>query len=116
MLTHRVATVVALTTAARAHELAANDLDFSLMKEDAREFSIPVQVQISRPFLQEFPWVTRALKVYVQRTAKLRKARQLLASFIAPEGAVSKFRCSIQDTRQDVPSHPLQQQLDCLWI
>ncbi|CAB3995225.1 Hypothetical predicted protein [Paramuricea clavata] len=40
---------LAFTTSARAHELAALGLDFSLVKEDAWEFSIPEQVKNSKP-------------------------------------------------------------------
>jgi hypothetical protein len=35
MLTFKLTALLALTTSARAHELAALDLDFSLVKEEA---------------------------------------------------------------------------------
>lgn len=101
MLTLKVTALLALTTAARAHELAALDLDSSLRKEEAWEFTIPEHVKNSRPghpprklYLPAFPLdtsicVVRALKIYIERTAKIRKARKLLVSFIVPHGSVS---------------------------
>ena len=62
MLTFKLTSLLALTTSARAHELAALDFDFSLVKEEAWEFTIPEHVKNSRPrhpprkfYLPSFP-------------------------------------------------------------
>jgi hypothetical protein len=62
MLTFKLTALLALTTSARAHELAALDLEFSLVKEEAWEFTIPEHVKNSRPrhpprkfYLPSFP-------------------------------------------------------------
>ena len=101
LLTFKLTVLLALTTSARAHELAALDLDFSLVKEDAWEFTIPEHVKNSRPghpprkfYLPSFPQdnaicVVRVLRAYTLRTGNLRKARKLLISYIAPHDSVS---------------------------
>ena len=48
MLTFKVTILLALASAARAHELAALDLDYSLAKEESWEFTIPEHVKNSR--------------------------------------------------------------------
>ena len=101
MLTFKLTALLALTTSARAHELAALDLDFSLVKEEAWEFTIPEHVKNSRPghpprkfYLPSFPQdsticVMRVLRAYTLRTGNIRKARKLLVSYIAPHDSVS---------------------------
>ena len=93
--------MLALTTAASAHELAGLDLDFCLAKEEAWEFTIPENVKNSRPshpprklYIPAFPQdtricVVRVLNAYTQRTASIRKARKLLVSYISPYDSVS---------------------------
>jgi integrase len=101
MLTFKLTALLALTTSARAHELAALDLDFSLVKEEAWEFTIPEHVKNSRPghpprkfYLPSFPQdsticVVRVLRAHTLRTGNIRKARKLLVSYIAPYDSVS---------------------------
>ena len=62
LLKFKLIVLLAVTKFARAHDLAALDLDFSLMKEDAWEFTIPEHVKNSRPghpprkfYLASFP-------------------------------------------------------------
>ena len=101
MLTLKLTVLLALTTAARAHELACLDLDFGLAKMEAWEFTIPEHMKNSRPghpprkfYLPAFSQdtticVVRVLEAYTQRTASIRKARKLLVSYIAPYDSVS---------------------------
>ena len=101
LLTFKLTVLLALTTSARAHELTALDLDFSLVMEDAWEFTIPEHVKSSRPghpprkfYLPSFPQdnaicVVRVLRAYTLRTGNIRKARKLLISYIAPYDSVS---------------------------
>ena len=100
LLTFKLTVLLALTTSARAHELAALDLDFSLVMEDAWEFTIPEHVKNSRPghpprkfYLPSFPQdnaicVVRVLRAYTLRTGNIRKARKLLISYIGPYDSV----------------------------
>jgi len=93
--------LLALTSAARAHELSVLDLTYSLRKEGSWEFSLPTHVKNSRCdhpawkflFLQ-FPenpkiCVVRSLTAHVERTKGLRKSTQLLVSFVSPHKAIS---------------------------
>ena len=101
MLTLKLTVLLALTTAARAHELAGLDLDFCLAKEEAWEFTIPEHVKNSRLshpprklYIPAFPQdtricVVRVFNAYTQRTASIRKARKLLVSYISPYDSVS---------------------------
>ena len=93
--------LLALTSAARAHELSALDLTYSLRKEGSWEFSLPTHVKNSRPghparkfLFLAFPenpkiCVIRCLTTYVERTKGLRKSTQLLVSFISLHKAIS---------------------------
>ena len=99
-LTLKAAVLLAITSAARAHELAALDLDSCLKKTMAWEFTTPEHVKNSRAghpprrlYLPAFPkdstiCVVRTLEVYVKRTSELRKSRKLLVSYIAPHDCV----------------------------
>jgi hypothetical protein len=65
MITFKLTALLALTTSARAHELAALDIYFSLVMEEASEFTIPEHVNNSRPghplrkfYLPSFPQTT----------------------------------------------------------
>ena len=101
LLTFKLTVLLAITTSARAHQLAALDLDFSLVMEDAWEFTIPEHVKNSRPghpprkfYLPSFPQdnaicVVRVLRAYTLRTGNIRKARKLLISYIPPYDSVS---------------------------
>ena len=100
-LCYKTVLLLALTSAARAHELSALDLTYSLRKEGSWEFSLPTHVKNSRPghparkfIFLAFPenpkiCVIRSLIAYVDRTKGLRKSTQLLVSFISPHKAIS---------------------------
>ena len=100
-LCYKTILLLALTSAARAHELSALDLTYSLRKEGSWEFSLPTQVKNSRPghpaqkfLFLAFPenpkiCVIRCVTAYVERTKGLRKSTQLLVSFISPHKAIS---------------------------
>ena len=110
-LSYKTILLLALTSAARAHELSALDLACSLRKEGSWEFSLPTHVKTSRPghparkmFLPSFPdnpniCVVRTLAAYVERTRDLRKSSQLLVSLIAPHKAISSQSVSRWLTR-----------------
>ena len=92
--------MLALTSSAKAHELAALHLDFISKKEPSWEFTIPQHVKNSRPndptrkiFLPPFPEnqnlrVIESLKDYTMRTALIRKDQNLLVSYATPHTAV----------------------------
>ena len=100
-LFYKTVLLLALTSAARAHELSAFDLTYSLGKEGSWEFSLPTHVKNSRPghparkfIFMAFPenpkiCVIRSLIAYVDRTKGLRKSTQLLVSFISTHKAIS---------------------------
>ena len=100
-LRYKTVLLLALTSAARAHELAALDLTYFLGKEGSWEFSLPAHVKNSRPgqparkfLFLAFPenpkiCVIRCLTANVERTKGLRKSTQLLMSFISPHKAIS---------------------------
>ena len=100
-LCYKTVLLLALTWAARAHELSALDLTYSLRKEGSWEFSLPTHMKNSRPghaaqkfLFLAFPenpkiCVIRSLIAYVDRTKGLRKSTQLLVSFISPHKAIS---------------------------
>lgn len=104
-LSYKTILLLALTSAARAHELSALDLACSW------EFSLPTHVKTSRPghparkmFLPSFPdnpniCVVRTLAAYLERTRDLRKSSQLLVSLIAPHKAISSQSVSRWLTR-----------------
>jgi hypothetical protein len=96
MLTIKLTVLLAFTTSARAHELEALDLDFSLVKENAWEFTIPEHVKNIRPghpprtfYIPSNPQdnticVGSVLRAYTVRTGNVWKARKLLVSCISP--------------------------------
>jgi len=100
-LCYKTVLLLALISAARAHELSVLDLTYSLKKEGSWEFSLPTHVKNSRPghpaqkfLFLAFPenpkiCVIRSLSAYVERTKGLRKSTQLLVSFISPHKAIS---------------------------
>ena len=100
-LSYKIILLLALTSAARAHELSALDLASSLRKEGSWEFLLPTDVKTSRPghparkfFLPSFPdnpniCVVHTLAAYVERTRNLRKSSQILVSLFGPQKAIS---------------------------
>jgi len=71
-LSYKTVLLLALTSAARAHELSSLDLTFSLRKEGSWEFTLPTHIKTSRPgyparkiFLPSFP---ENLKICVVRS------------------------------------------------
>ena len=92
---YKTVLLLALTSAARAHELYALNLTYSLRKEASWEFSLLSHVKNSttghpaRKFLflalPENPkiCVIRSLIAYVERTKGLRKSTQLFLWFIS---------------------------------
>ena len=98
--------LLALTSAARAHELAALDLTYIIIvrKEDSWEFPyIPIHVKNSRPyniyhasrkiFLARYQanqaiCVVRCLNHYLQCTEQIREGKNLLISYVSPHNAV----------------------------
>ena len=110
-LSYKTALLLALTSAARAHELSSLDLSYSLRKEGSWEFTLPTHVKTSRPghparkiFLPSFPenvkiCVDRTLAAYVERTKMLRTSSRLLVSFISPHKAISSQSVSRWLTR-----------------
>ena len=93
--------LLALTSAARAHELAALDLNHFMEKEDSWEFSLDIHVKQSRPghparkiYLPAYPadkklCVVSTLKAYRARTMTIRQSSKLLLALIAPHAPVS---------------------------
>ena len=87
-----------LTSAARAHELAALDLDHLTEKEDSWEFTLAIHVKQFRPghparkiYLPVYPadrrlCVVTTLKAYRARTRAIRQSSKLL---IAPHAPIS---------------------------
>ena len=100
-LSYKSVLLLALTSAARAHELAALDLTHTLQKANSWEFTLDTHVKTSRPghkniriCLQAFPenpkiCVVCMMKVYVQRTKDIRTSERLLISHVSPHGAIS---------------------------
>ena len=93
LLTFKLITLVALTTAARAETLAALDLRFMSVYHDKVCFDTCTLLKTSRPgrqnpkvVLSMFDnlrlCVVTTLKEYVKRTVKLRKSSLLFVSFI----------------------------------
>ena len=92
--------LLALTSAAPAHELAALDLTCIVRKEDSWEFTIPIHVKNSRPnrpsrkiFLARYQanpaiCVARCLNHYLQCTEQIREGKNLLISYVRPHNAV----------------------------
>lgn len=100
-LTLKLATLLALTSAARAHELVKLDLDAVSKKANSWEFTILSHVKTSRP--GHPPWriylpayldnqsicVIRALEAYQARTETVRNSTQLLISHIRLFGPIT---------------------------
>ena len=95
-LTLKTTILLALTSSARAHELAALHLDFISKEEHSWEFTIPKHVKNFRPnhpprklFLPSFPenrnlFVIESLKDYTMRT----EDQNLLVSYTTPHRAI----------------------------
>ena len=93
--------LLALTSAARAHELAALDLDHLTEKEYSWEFTLAVHVKQSRPghparkiYLPAYPvnrklCVVTTLRAYRARTMAIRQPSKLLLALIAPHAPIS---------------------------
>ena len=100
-LSWRLVLLLALTSAARAHEIATLDMDFLTEKEDSWEFSLVVHVKQSRPnhpsrriYLPAFPedtnlCVVTTLKEYRARTAKYCRSSRLLLAIVAPHAPIT---------------------------
>ena len=100
-LTQKLVLLLALTSAARAHELAKLSLDFVSIKTDSWEFFLGSHVKTSRPghpprkiYLPAYHknpsiCVVRALNAYKGRTKTLRKSNQLFISVIKPHAEIS---------------------------
>lgn len=99
-LTYKSILLVALTTAARAHELAGMDLKYRLQKESEWEFSLEIHVKTSWPghqgrriYLKAFPdnqkiCIIRTLMAYILRTKDIRTSSKLFISYVAPHRAI----------------------------
>ena len=93
--------LLALMSAARAHELAALDLDHLAEKEDSWEFTLAIHVKQSRPghparkiYLPAYPadrrlCVVTTLKADRARTRAIRQSSKLLLALIAPHTPIS---------------------------
>ena len=112
VLSLKLTTLLALTSAARAHEIAALHLDHLSKKVDSCEFIIPTHVKNSRPyhpsrkiFLGRYQQdcsicVVRCLEHYLQRTCNHRRHKELLLSYVSPyksvgSQTVSRWICSL---------------------
>ena len=101
-LTLKLTILLALTSAARAHELAALNLTSALIKQDACKFTIPIHVKNARPYhpLRKIVLtrynensaicVVRCLNHYMTRTKdlRMRNGNDLLVSYVKPHQAV----------------------------
>ena len=99
-LSLKLTILLALTSAARAHELAALDLTCIVRKDDSWEFTIHIHVKNSRPyhpsrkiFLARYQanpaiCVVRCLNHYRQCTEQIREGKDLLISYVRPHNAV----------------------------
>ena len=112
VLSLKLTTLLALTSAARAHEIASLHLDHLSKKVDSCEFIIPTHVKNSRPyhpsrkiFLGRYQQdcsicVMRCLEHYLQRTCNHRQHKQLLLSYVSPyksvgSQTVSRWICAL---------------------
>ena len=96
-----MAILLALTSAARAHELATLDLTFLSEKEESWEFALGVHVKQSRPnhpsrkiYLPAYSenknlCVVHTLREYRKRTEWIRHSSRLLLAIVAPHAPVS---------------------------
>ena len=99
-LSLKLAILLALTSAARVHELIAFKLDKCYKKQDCWRFILPIHVKNSRPnhpgreisfyAYHEDPrlCVVTCLEIYVKKTEKRRGDDQLLISYKAPNKAI----------------------------
>ena len=112
VLSLKLTTLLALTSAARAHEIAALHLDHLSKKFDSCEFIIPTHVKNSRPyhpsrkiFLGRYQQdcsicVVRCLEHYLQRTCNHRRHNELLLFYVSlyksvGSQTVSRSICSL---------------------
>ncbi len=110
-LTLKLIILLALTSAARAHELAALNLTSALIKQDTCEVTIPIHVKNARPnhpprrmvFTKynenSAICVVRCLNHYLTRTKDLRRGNHLLISYVKPHQeigsqTVSRWLCA----------------------
>ena len=112
VLSVKLTTLLALTSAARAHEIVALHLDHLSKKVDSCEFIIHTHVKNSRPyhpprkiFLGRYQHdcsicVVRCLEHYLQRTSNHRRYKELLLSYVNPykpvgSQTVSRWICTL---------------------
>ena len=112
VLTLKLTTLLALTSAARAHEIAALDCNHLSQKADSMEFIIPTHVKNSRPYhpprkirfgryhVESSICVVRCLEHYLQRTSGHRRHQDLLLSYVRPHNPVgsqtiSRWLCGL---------------------
>jgi site-specific recombinase XerD len=100
-LSHKLILLLALTSAARAHELAALDLAYLAEKEDSWEFVLDIHTKQSRPnhpgrkiFLPVYKecqhlCVVHTLKEYRKRTEAKRRSSRLLLAMVSPHRPIS---------------------------
>ena len=95
-LSHKLILVLALTSTARAHELAALDLNYLVEKTDSWEFALDIHVKQSRsnhPGRKIYPpaykecqllCVVHTLKEYRKRNKEIRHSSRLLLAMVSP--------------------------------
>ena len=100
VLSLKLTTLLALTSAARAHEIAARDCNHVSKKIDGWEFIIPMHIKNSRPYqsprkiyfrrysVERSVCMVRCLEHYCQSTSQHRRNQQLLLSYISPYNPV----------------------------
>ena len=110
-LTLKLIILLALTSAARAHELAELNLASALIKPESYEFSIPIHAKNARPnhpprkivFTKynenSAICVVKCLNHYLTRTKDLLKGNKLLISYVKPHQevgsqTVSRWLCA----------------------
>jgi hypothetical protein len=101
-LSLKLVLLLALTSAARVHEIAALDMQFLTEKEDSWEFSLAIHVKQSRLnhpsrgiYLPAYPvneklCVVTTLKEYRAWTVSVRKSSKLLLALVAPHAPISR--------------------------
>ena len=120
-LTLKLIILLALTSAARAHELAALNLASALIKPESYEFGVPIHVKNARPnhpprkiLFTKYNensaiCVVKCLNHYLTRTKDLRKGNKLLISYVKPHQevgsqTVSRWLCAaIQQAGVEMP-------------
>ena len=100
-LSHKLILLLALTSAARVHELAALDLTYLSEKEQSWEFALDVHVKQSRPnhpsrkinlpaySENKSLCVVHTLKEYRKRTEPIRHSSRQLLAMVAPHAPIS---------------------------